>query len=103
MRSMPLSRDSATRLTSLTVRKPSRLGLPDEGVSVLEVGPLGLARAEALDGAGNPLEQAGKGLLKVHVAPVAKAIEVAIVAPPSRGKGPSHTDERAATVEGGHP
>ncbi len=70
-----------------------RLGLPHEGLCGLEVGALGLARAEAFDGPGDPLEQAGKRLLKVHVAPVAKAIEVAIVAPPSRDKCPSRGDE----------
>jgi len=40
-------------------------------------------RAKTLDPPGNPLEKAGQRFLKVHVAPVAKAIGAAIVAPPS--------------------
>jgi len=81
--------------------KVLRLGLPDEGVCGLEVGYFGRARAKALDRPGNPLDEAGK--LKVHVAPVAKAIGAAIVAPPSRDKCPSRDDKRASPVEGGHP
>ena len=67
MRSMPLSSASGTRLTVLTGRKALRLGLPDKGIACGEIGPLGLARTEPLDGPGDPLEKAGKGFLKVHV------------------------------------
>ncbi len=83
--------------------KVLRLGLPDEGVCGLEVGYFGRARAKALDRPGNPLDEAGQRLLKVHVAPVAKASGAAIVAPPSRDKCPSRDDKRASPVEGGHP
>jgi len=83
--------------------KVLRLGLPDEGVCGLEVGHFGLARAKALDRPDNPLDKAGERFLKVHVAPVAKAIGAAIVAPPSRDKCPSRDDKRASPVEGGHP
>ena len=47
-----------------------RLGLPDKGIACGEIGPLGLARTKPLDGAGDPLEKAGKGFLKVHVGPL---------------------------------
>jgi hypothetical protein len=47
-----------------------RLGLPDKGIACGEIGPLGLARTKPLDGAGDPLEEAGKGFLKVHLGPL---------------------------------
>ena len=67
---MPFSRASGTRLTLATGRKALRLGLPDEGVAGVEIGPSGLARAEPLDRPGDPLEKAGKGFLKVHIGPL---------------------------------
>jgi hypothetical protein len=68
--------------------KAFRLGLPNEGVVAFEVGRIRLAWGKTLDRPGNPLDKPRNRLLKVHVAPVAKAIEVAIVAPPSRDRGP---------------
>ena len=85
-------------------QESSGLGLPNEGVAADKIWRHGLARAETLDRPGNALEQAGKRFLKVHVAPVAKTIEAAIVAPPSRGdKRPSQADNGPPPVEGGHP
>jgi hypothetical protein len=66
-------------------QKAFRFGLPNDRLSGRENGTIGLARAKALDRPGDPLEKARKRFLTVQVAPVAKAIEVAIVAPPSRG------------------
>src|SRR5262245_48246740 len=63
--------------------KAPALGLPDEGLGGGEIGP---SRPEALQRARNPLQNAGEGLLKVHVAPVAKPIGAAIVAPASTGR-----------------
>src|SRR6516225_8346264 len=83
MRSMPLSSERGTRLTSATGMKP-----PGEGVACREVRRFGLLRAKALDGPSDPFEHTRERFLKVHVAPVAKAGELAIVAPPSRDKRP---------------
>ena len=64
-----------------------------------EVGRFGLARSEPLERAGDPLDEAGDRFLKVHVAPVAKAFVVAIVAPPSRDKA-RRERQRAVTGRG---
>src|SRR5262245_12403470 len=62
------------------------LRLPDEGFRGCKIGPSRPSRSEALQRARNPLQNAGEGLLKVHVAPVAKPIGAAIVPPASTGR-----------------
>jgi hypothetical protein len=47
-----------------------RLDLPDKGIAGSEIGPVGLTRTKPLDGAGDPLEKAGKRFLKVHLGPL---------------------------------
>ena len=81
--------------------KAAALRLPDESLCGGEIGPSRPARSEALQRARNPLQNAGEGLLKVHVAPVAKPIGAAIVAPPSRG--PAARRQAGHAVEGGNP
>src|SRR5262249_47968853 len=71
----------------------SRLGMPGEGVACREVRRFGLLRAKALDGPSDPFEHTRERFLKVHIAPVAKAGELAIVAPPSRDKRRSEEDK----------
>jgi hypothetical protein len=71
---MPPEQREGQAIDALHGQKSLRLGLPNEGVAAPEVGTDGDPRPKPLDRPGNPLEQAGKGFLKVHVTPVAKAV-----------------------------
>src|SRR5262249_30912937 len=88
MRSMPLSSERGTRLTSATGMKPPDSGCQAKASLAAKSWRFGLLRAKALDGPSDPFEHTRERLLKVHIAPVAKAGELAIVAPPSRDKRP---------------
>ena len=67
--SMPSSSADGTRLTVLTVKRLC-VSSCQKGIACGEIGPLGLARTKPLDGAGDPLEKAGKRFLKVHLCPL---------------------------------